>query len=140
VAAVLARFLDGSDSDAGLIHELGNTLAALLGVLLGGDERWSSRWWVDDTLSDRVDRLNRDTVETSGVAITADERQQWIEPYRAVLQLGPSRDRLASYRVSLGDAETGLAAVPYGGRRPKTWPEPSSWVFTFGRGGDQPAE
>lgn len=69
----------------------------------------------------------------SGFEITGDEREQWIEPFRAMVALSHSDAKIADYHVSVGDASVGLATVRYGARRPAAWPEVPAWLFTIGK-------
>jgi hypothetical protein len=134
VAAAIARYLAKDASEAESAQVLGQAVAALIGVLLDGDDRWSQYSWVDDVLPDRVDLDGATGVALSGLVITGDEHHQWIEPFQATIATSPSGTELTRYEVSVGDAAAGLATVPYGGRRPVEWPDVPAWLFSF-RGG-----
>ena len=120
VAAALSRYLTEAEPDAERARELNGAVAALMGALLASDERWSPYWWVDDVLPDAIQRDGVRSVSMSGLAITADESHQWLEPFRAVVALSTSGTELAGHQVSVGDASVGLATVATAAAGP--WP------------------
>jgi hypothetical protein len=86
---------------------------------------------VGDAIPESVEVIDGSTIALAGVFLPADERHQWIQPFRAELQLDPARTRLASSRIFLCDASVAIDAVSYGERRPRTWPQEVAWVFHF---------
>lgn len=122
------------EEETELEQRLCSAVAALIELLLDGDNRWPPGWWVDDIDMCAIERDDPVSVDLSGLAITGDDRRhQWIEPVRMRVALASSGVELAGYEVFVGDAATGLGTVPVGERRPKAWPDVGAWLFTFRR-------
>jgi hypothetical protein len=126
VSAVLA---DGADDSRN--GEVSDALGRMFERLLAGEASWSSYWWIDGALPERVTRVDESTVETTGFFVPSDERHQWIQPFRATLSVDSSGLRVLDYEVSLGDEDVAINAVPWGGKRPKHWPDVDRWAFAF---------
>jgi hypothetical protein len=140
VGAALSEYLAMHEPDIDLVQrtdlerELCSAIAAMIGVLLDGDDRWPPGYWVDDIDMCAIERDGPASVTFVGVAVTGDDlRHQWIEPVSAAVALTTPGSELASYQVLVGDAALGLSTVPYGERRPKVWPDVPGWIFTFRR-------
>jgi hypothetical protein len=110
---------------------LAGQIARLVGELLQGAEGWSPYWWVDDFHVDTAEKGVPLRVKLTGSLIWGDERSQWIDPFRAVLNLSSLSAGTVSYTFEFGDESTGLGIVRFGERRPRAWDRVTEWVFRF---------
>lgn len=134
----ISALIDGWDLAIGPPPTLPGGLGAFFLGLLSGTEGWSPYHWIDDALPEWAERVDSDTVRIGGTFIPADDRgHQWVQPFRATFRRDPSRTRLLSYEVRLCDAAVGMDAVPYGSKRPRSWPDPADWLYSFDT--DRPA-
>ena len=133
-AAAIRRYLDSPALDEDISRDAASAVAALAGVLLADDERWSTYSWVDDLLVEAIDRVSDRSIKVVGLLITGDDgRNQWVDPFDGELEVSETGRDLSRYRMRIGDAAVGLATVPYGGRAPRAWPVVEDPAFEFVR-------
>lgn len=129
----VVALLDGAPVEALAPTAFSDALGHLFQRLLADAPGWRG-WWIDGALAGWAEVIDPDTVSLAGTFVPADDRDQWIQPFRADLTVDERRLRLAGYHVQLGEAGTLMNAVPF--HRPrKHWPDAKAWAYEFRSGG-----
>lgn len=123
-------WLDEPDN-ADALRVLTERLARLVGSLLAGEELWGSYRWVDDVVLDGPPEVRSDTAVFEGILIWGEGRAQWVEPIAGTISLTADHRAIAAYSVMVCDKARGLKSVPYGAKRPSTWPHAVDWMYEF---------
>jgi hypothetical protein len=131
IAEGVSAVLDNAADDSHRAEAFSDALGRMFEQLLAGAPSWSPYWWIDGALPELVTRLDDSTVEIAGTFVPSDERHQWIQPFRTTLSVDASRSRVVDYKVFLGDEDVAIDAVPWGGKRPKHWPDVTRWAYVF---------
>lgn len=130
----VVALLGGAPLEDVLRSSLPNALGSFFERLLQETATWSRSWWVDTAIPSRADITDDGTLALTGTFVLADEHENWLQPFEALLRLDATQARLAAYRIRLCEADTRMDAVPWGGPRPKHWPHAKAWSFEFGSG------
>jgi hypothetical protein len=132
LAEGVRRYLAADDhASENAQRALAGQIARLVGELLKAAEGWSPYWWVDDFHVETAEKVAPLGVKLTGTLIWGDERNQWIDPFRAVLDLSSPSAGTVSYTFEFGDESTGLGIVRFGERPPRAWDRVVEWVFRF---------
>lgn len=105
--------------------ESGITLASRLewffGAALREHEEWS-RYAGVDQLDCSLQVVDEVTVEAAGLLTWFHGRESFVDPAWARIRLSRTLPHVESYEVRIGDASSGVGAVPSGAEPPTEWP------------------
>jgi hypothetical protein len=104
-------------------------LARLLSEVLEGTDGWTRWSWIDDIIPVNEEILPNELRIDGLVTWSQSDRDMWVEPFFALLLQNSDSVR---YELRFGDAEKGLAQIPYGAHRSHIYPRrPDHWLFVF---------
>lgn len=121
---------DGDQQEA--LRWICSVLSAILHNSLADSDDWNRFDWIDDLvpLSEIVTGEGKLLLE--GLTFWFQGQNEWVEPFAASIQLREGNEPPALYEIKFGDADTGLAKIPYGRHRSHIHPkQPDTWMHVF---------
>lgn len=113
-------------------HRLCGAVQFLTGRLLDAKAEWPRDALIDGFSPSPIIVASRNELEMRGTFIWYDHTDQWWRELGfAFVGLVPGSDRVARYRICIGDAAKGPGRWRYG-HRAFPWNAPKRWLFEFG--------
>ncbi len=112
-------------------REICSIIEYLLGVHLDGCKGWVGSL-VDGVLPASL-TISDSAVVVIGLAVWYSNRESFLDPVVARVELSPDRKSVWTYSLRFGDAEAGLGKFPYVLHSKNLYrPPPEQWCFVFG--------